>query len=414
MALLVSASVANRGGKDARGGVNCRPVASASKVHRSTRVSALRGMFLPQPTRAHKSRGGLLTRAARLCGQAHAEMLRSLALVKSPAAAARPVAQQQQRTFATNPKSVCPQWLDKAANSRRRRRRVCSDIKKRIKGTTSIRKITKSMKMVSAAKLRGDQTRLANGAPFGRSARPFLPALYSIEDASPPEVTAKKGMVAVVSTDKGLCGGINTFSTRMTKLVLDQHEKKGDAGVGLYIYGMKSEGQLRRTHGKYVKGSIDECWKQPMNFAEASGMSSALLAAVKEGGYDEVSLVFNTFKSMIKYLTVVQRVPNFETLLAKQEAGGLPAPLDKYELEPDSSTEAVQNFFEWTMATTLYGACIDNACAEQSSRVQSMDGSTKNAGEMIDKLLLEYNRARQSKITTELIEIISGAESLKG
>jgi len=171
---------------------------------------------------------------------------------------------------------------------------------------------------------------------------------------------------------------------------------------------------LRRSHGKYVKGSIDECWKSPMNFAVAGGMATSLLNAVREGGFDEIDLVSNSFKSMIKYLTICQRIPNFEQMLVRQEGGGLPAPLDKYELEPDSASEAVQNLFEWTVAITLYGACIDNACAEQSSRVQAMDGATKNAGEMIDKLLLEYNRARQSKITTELIEIISGAESLKG
>lgn len=289
-----------------------------------------------------------------------------------------------------------------------------NDVKKRIKSTQSIAKITKSMKMVSASKFRGDQTRLEKGKTFGRGMLSLYPEkAYSAEDPVQPEPKAKKSLVVVISSDKGLCGGINSFATKMAKSVMDVNTKKGIAS-NVVVVGGKSEGQLRRTHGSMILCSIDECWKQPMNFAVASGMASEIISAAKAANADEVSIVYNSFKSMIKYLTTVQRVPNWEAQMASAEGGEAPEPLNRFELEPDSTEECVQNLYEFSMATTLYGICLDNACSEQSSRMQAMENATKNANEMISKLLLVYNRARQSKITTELIEIISGAESLKG
>lgn len=297
----------------------------------------------------------------------------------------------QRRSFGTNP----------------------NDIKKRIKGTQAIKKITKSMQMVSAAKLKGDEQRLMRGITFGRGLLNLLPEKsYTSETEPVPEPTSKKPFVAVISTDKGLCGGINSFATKMTRLVHDQLNKANGQAPPLLIFGGKSEAQLKRTHGQYLVAVIDECWKLPMNFAVAGAMASELINAASKHDADQISLVFNSYKSKIKYDTTVQRIPSFPALLAASDE--IPAPLNSYELEPDSATDAVQNFYEFTVAATLYGACLDNATAEQSSRMQAMDNATKNAGEMIDKLLLQYNRARQSKITTELIEIISGAESLKG
>jgi len=298
---------------------------------------------------------------------------------------------QQRRGMATNP----------------------NDIKKRIKGTQAIKKITKSMQMVSAAKLKGDEQRMIRGITFGRGLVSLLPEKsYTSESPQVPEPTSKNALVAVISTDKGLCGGINSFATKLTRLTHDLLSKHSGTPSPILVFGGKSEGQLKRTHGQYIVGVIDECWKLPMNFAVAGGMATELLNAVNKTGSDQIDLVFNSYKSKIKYDTTVQRIPNFPALLATNDE--VPAPLDAYELEPDTNSEAVQNFYEFAVATTLYGACLDNATAEQSSRMQAMDNATKNAGEMISKLLLQYNRARQSKITTELIEIISGAESLKG
>jgi F-type H+-transporting ATPase subunit gamma len=288
-----------------------------------------------------------------------------------------------------------------------------NDIKKRIKGTQAIKKITKSMQMVSAAKLKGDEQRLVRGSTFGKGLLSLLPEKsYTSEQETPPEPTSKNALIAVISTDKGLCGGINSFATKMTRLVHEAHTKASGKPMPVLIFGGKSEGQLKRTHGSYIVEVVDECWKQPMNFSVAAGMAGELISAANKTGADQISLVFNSYKSKIKYDTTVQRIPNFPVLL--QQNDEVPAPLSDFELEPDSATDAVQNLYEYTVAVTLYGACLDNATAEQSSRMQAMDNATKNAGEMIDKLLLAYNRARQSKITTELIEIISGAESLKG
>jgi len=310
-------------------------------------------------------------------------------LVSSPLA--KQLQRQQRRGFATNP----------------------NDIKKRIKGTQAIKKITKSMQMVSAAKLKGDETRMRNGIVFGRSMLDLYPEkVYTIETVEPPAPSAKKSLVTVLSSDKGLCGGINSFATKMTRLVFDAVSKANpDTQQPLFIFGGKSEGQLKRTHGKNVVAVVDECWKMPMNFAVASAMATELLNAAKETHSEQISLIFNSYKSKIKYDTSVQRIPNFLELFERSEE--LPAPLDAYELEPDNNADFIQNFNEFSVAVTLYGAALDNATSEQSSRMQAMDNATKNAGEMINKLLLQYNRARQSKITTELIEIISGAESLK-
>jgi F-type H+-transporting ATPase subunit gamma len=282
-----------------------------------------------------------------------------------------------------------------------------------IKSTQAIRKITKSMKMVSAAKFRGDLARLEAGRLFGRSALSLLPdQSYTLENL-PTEVPSKKVLIAVLSSDKGLCGGINSFSTKMTKVVYNMMEKKDPTNPpGLFIVGNKSEAQLRRSHVKVTLKAIDECWKAPMNFAVASGMATELLSAARDGSYDEIDLIYNHFKSMIKYETTVQRIPNMELALARTDE--VPVPIDGYELEPDSNSEAIQNLYEYSVAMTLFGSAIDNATAEQSARMTAMENATKSAGEMIDKLLLLYNRARQAKITTELIEIISGAESLKG
>jgi F-type H+-transporting ATPase subunit gamma len=288
-----------------------------------------------------------------------------------------------------------------------------NDIKKRIKGTQAIKKITKSMQMVSAAKLKGDEQRLARGITFGRGLLSLFPEKsYTSEAPVMPEPTAKNPLIAVISTDKGLCGGINSYASKMTRQVHEAHTKATGKPAPVLVFGSKSEGQLRRTHGDYLVAVIDECWKAPMNFSVAGGMASELINAANKTAADQISLVFNSYKSKIKYDTTVQRIPNFPALL--QQNDDVPAPLSNFELEPDSATDAVQNLYEFAVAATLYGACLDNATAEQSSRMQAMDNATKNAGEMIDKLLLQYNRARQSKITTELIEIISGAESLKG
>ena len=274
-----------------------------------------------------------------------------------------------------------------------------NDIKKRIKSTQSIKKITKSMKMVSAAKLRGDQTRLERGIVFGRSALSIIPEKPQSAEEELKPTTSKKTLVAVLSSDKGLCGGINSFATKMARQVIaDAAKVPGAAQPGLVVYGGKSEAQMRRTYAQYFVKNVDECFKNPMNFATASGMASELIEAARQGEYEEIALVYNHFKSLIKYETTVQRMPNIEQQLAKTE--DVPAHLAAYELEPDSQQEAIQNLFEFTVATTLFGAAIDNAASEQSSRMAAMDNASKNASDMIDKLTLIYNRARQAKITT--------------
>ena len=239
---------------------------------------------------------------------------------------------------------------------------------------------------MSTAKYRGDATRREKSLLFGRALWSLFPEPRYMPDTLTP-TTAKNSLVVVVSSDKGLCGAINSFASKLARQVSADAAKAQGAAPGLVVIGSKSEAQLRRGYSKDMVKTIDENWKQPMNFATASGIASEILEASRARKSDEIALVYNSFKSMIKNDTVVLRIPHFENLLLQKE--DTPAPLDKFELEPDSTSEAVQNLFEFAFASTLYGALMDNAAAEQSSRMTAMDNASKNAGDMIDRLLLQ-------------------------
>lgn len=282
-------------------------------------------------------------------------------------------------------------------------------IAKRITSTKNIQKITKSMKMVSAAKLRGDQTRLAQGRPFGSGFDKMFNSALGEEDK--PLDEPKNPLYIVLTSDKGLCGGVNGATTKHTKARLDADVANG-LEPRVFIVGEKGSGLMRRTHGKFVVGSIDECWKSPINFDKVMTIVDRITSFPEA---DSITIVYNRFKSAIAYSTEEKKATNFSHFGAMEnEDGELPTPLNKYEIEYESNEEALANLFEFGLAVQLYGCCLENATAEQSSRMSAMDGASKNASEMVDSLTVRYNRARQARITTELIEIISGAESLKG
>lgn len=273
------------------------------------------------------------------------------------------------------------------------------------------------MKMVSAAKLRGDQDRLENGKPFGQSTNQLLPYPEYIFDGSDldsiPEGTGTPSAVmAVISSDKGLCGGINAASGKGARNLIARHRAAGTDDLSLFVVGIKGENALKRTAADSMVCAIDEIWRTPMNFAKASAIATSVMEV--GGDKKEINIVYNVFKSAISYETTIKTIPNFSALYASAaEDAPLPEPLGSYDLEPEVPDEAIMNLTEFVLATNLYGCCLENATSEQSARMSAMENASKNATEMIDKLTTIYNRARQAKITTELIEIISGAESLK-
>lgn len=209
-----------------------------------------------------------------------------------------------------------------------------------------------------------------------------------------------KNLFVVMTTDKGLCGGVNTILTRMTRAAVSKLDADGKK-VDLFILGEKGRAQMRRTHGdRYIGSATDRL--MPYTFE----LATALTQEVLNGEYDAVHLLYNKFKSAIVYIPSVKSV----TPLLDPASPFL----FNFAVEPDNDPETLQNFYEYTLATKVYHSLLDNATSEQSSRMSAMENASKNAGEMLGKLNLQYNRARQARITTELIEIISGASALKG
>jgi len=287
-----------------------------------------------------------------------------------------------------------------------------NEIAKRIQSTKSVEKITKSMKMVSAAKLRGDTERLNQGRPFGKSFMSiFNPVVINSEDEDISiNSEAKKPVYVPITTDRGLCGGVNTIVCKQVKLAVDA-DKANNTDPSIYIVGEKGSSQLSRTHADDIVGSTDETWKQPMNFVKSCAIAERVIAA--EG--DEVRVVYNRFVSAINYQTETMLLNNYPALhAASEDDAELPAPLNNYEMEPELAEEGLKNMFEFGLAVQLYSCAIENATSEQSARMAAMEGASKNAEEMVESLTILFNRARQARITTELTEIISGAESLKG
>jgi F-type H+-transporting ATPase subunit gamma len=204
-----------------------------------------------------------------------------------------------------------------------------------------------------------------------------------------------------MTTDKGLCGGVNTILTRMTRqLIARLDSAKKDAR--LVILGDKGRAQMRRAFSDRIIMSMTER-VVPYNFDLASALAQDLLVSTE---YQGVHVVYNRFKSAISYIPTIRSItPLLDSNAPK---------LTSFEVEPENDAETLQNFYEYTLATQVYYAMLENATSEQSSRMNAMENASKNAGEMINKLTLQYNRARQARITTELIEIISGATALKG
>jgi len=272
-------------------------------------------------------------------------------------------------------------------------------LKERMVGTKNIAKITKSMKMVSAAKLRGDQNRLSAAAPFAEWTNAITGNEVDLENLDINSFP-QKNLFVVMTTDKGLCGGVNSILLRLTKQALTKLDASGK-NYQLYVLGEKGRGSLRRAYGDKLLGSATDR-VMPYTFELASAVAQDII----DGEFDAVHLVYNKFKSAILYIPSIKSV----TPLVDPASPFL----FNYEVEPENDPETLNNFYQYTVATKIFHSMLDNATSEQSSRMTAMENASKNAGEMIGKLTLQYNRARQARITTELIEIISGASALKG
>lgn len=293
-------------------------------------------------------------------------------------------------------------------------------LQQKIVSMTNMEKITSSMKMVAAAKMKGTATRLDLGKLFAqRVCFAAFPQVTYTDDELEEDVTVGLNMESdqnsfiTISSDRGLCGGVNTQVSKATRLSIDKLSAEGKQGT-INIFGEKARGSLERFYGNKLGCTMDEGWQEVPSFAIASAVTSRILVDQP----DRVHIVFNKFKSAIAYQPTIFNCENYykfnETAL---EAGSdviYPEHLSEYEFEPENSTESLQNMFEFSLAGSIYYGMIEGQASEESSRMAAMDNASKNAGELIEKYTLKFNRARQAAITTELIEIISGAAALEG
>ncbi|XP_068643056.1 ATP synthase subunit gamma, mitochondrial-like [Aristolochia californica] len=276
-------------------------------------------------------------------------------------------------------------------------------VRNRMKSVKNIQKITKAMKMVAASKLRAIQTKAENSRGI------WQPFTALLGDA--PSIDVKKNVIVTISSDKGLCGGINSTSVKISKAF--RKLCSGPENETKYVVlGEKAKVQLVRDSRKDIELSVSELQKNPLNYTQVSVLADDILKNVE---FDALRIVFNKFHSVVAFVPTISTVLSPEIVERESETGGKLGDLDSYEIEGgETKSEVLQNLAEFQFSCVLFNAVLENACSEQGARMSAMDSSSRNAGEMLDRLTLTYNRTRQASITTELIEIISGASALTG
>ncbi|KAF6020150.1 ATP5C1 [Bugula neritina] len=267
------------------------------------------------------------------------------------------------------------------------------DIATRLKSVKNIQKITKSMKMVSAAKFAKAERELKPARVYGAGATAFYDKLEVESDESKPN-----HLIVAISSDKGLCGGVHSAICKAIKAEVST--KSAEANIKLVAVGDKARAILARTHKDNFMLSCKEIGRLPPTFADASSVAQDILDSGYE--YDNGSLFFNTFKSVVSYNVTKLPLLSINTVSAA----------DNLALYDSVDEDVLTSYNEFALASLVFFGMKEGAASEQSARMTAMDGASKNAGEMIDKLTLTYNRTRQAVITRELIEIISGASAL--
>ena len=287
------------------------------------------------------------------------------------------------------------------------------DLKKRIKSVKSTQKITKAMKMVAAAKLRKAQENAEKGRPYSKKMQNIILNLTrSISDPkNSPKLLSGTGndktyLCVVLTADRGLCGGFNTNICKLAKTSFKKilNEQKN---LKIITVGSKGFDQIKREYGKYVVKKYSFKEKKQITFKEADTVGNEIIRLFNQNEFDKCILFFNNFKNVITQIPQAQQIiPVDNKSSESKDENFLP-----YEFEPDED-EILEDLLPKNISTQVFKAFLENAASEQGSRMTAMDNATRNAGDLVDKLTINYNRSRQASITKELIEIISGAESL--
>ena len=287
------------------------------------------------------------------------------------------------------------------------------DLKKRIKSVKSTQKITKAMKMVAAAKLRKAQESAEKGRPYSQKMQNIILNLTkSITDPeNAPKLLVGTGkdntyLCVVLTADRGLCGG---FNSNICKLAKSNFKKFLSEGKDLKIItvGTKGLDQIKRDYGKYIIKKLSFKEKKQITYNEAEIVGNEIINLFKQNEFDKCILYYNNFKNVITQIPEAQQIIPAESKIS--ESNKLNS--FQYEFEPEED-EILEDLLPKNISTQVFKAFLENAASEQGSRMTAMDNATRNAGDLVDKLTINYNRSRQASITKELIEIISGAESL--
>ena len=289
------------------------------------------------------------------------------------------------------------------------------DLKNRIKSVKSTQKITSAMKMVAAAKLRRAQENAEASRPYSTRMSAIINSLAS--KASPetaPALLAGTGqdnrvLLIVVSADRGLCGGFNGSIIRATRRQVEMLKADGKT-VDLLMVGRKAKDALQREFADIIVDSKEGVQGTSVSFADIDTISDAIIDRLENGQLDRCQIIFNRFVSAISQeVTIDTLVP--VTLDEEAEAGAENEGKAPYEYEPDEAS-VLTDLLPRNLSTQIYAAILESSASELAARMTAMDNATRNAGDLIDRLTMVYNRTRQAAITTELIEIISGAEAL--
>ena len=286
------------------------------------------------------------------------------------------------------------------------------DLKKRISSVKSTQKITKAMKMVAAAKLRRAQENAERGRPYSEKMNNIILNLSSSvsDKENAPKLLQGTGqdkthLCVVLTSDRGLCGGFNSNIIKKAKLFFQKISNENKS-LKIITVGSKGYDQLKRQYKKNIIEKLSFKDSKNINYFDANKVGKIIIEKFEKEEFDVCTIFYNQFKNVITQIPQEQQIIPLKTENEKDQTNN-----ESYEFEPEED-EILSNLLPKNISTQIFKAMLENSASEQGSRMSAMDNATRNAGEMVDKLTIEYNRSRQAAITKELIEIISGAESL--
>ena len=284
-------------------------------------------------------------------------------------------------------------------------------LRTRIASVTATRKITKAQQMVAVSKLRRAQAANEAARPYAQKMKAVISGMAAGLKNNPggPKLLTGNGkddkvLLVVCTADRGLCGGFNSNIARFAKAKIEELKAEGKQ-VQILCVGRKGRDQLKRQYNDLIIDTIEFTHVRQIGFANADAIGKKLLAWFDEGKFDVATLIYAQFKSVMTQTPTALRLIPAAIEGSDAQAGQV------YEYEPDEG-EVLAELLPKNISVQIFSALLENVAGEFGAKMTAMDGATRNAGEMIAKLTLLYNRTRQSKITSELIEIISGAEAL--